>query len=387
MGSEQNNLSNMFTQFFESEKSSGKILILCTIVSLLLANSALGSSYLNFWNLYIAGLSIEHWVNDALMAVFFLLIGLELKRELYNGELSNFKNALLPIVAAIGGVCLPALIHFVLNAGTATQAGIGIPMATDIAFALGVLALLGNHVPASLKIFLAALAVMDDLAAIVVIAIFYTAKLSLVYFLGAALIFAALTILNRVFRVMKLTPYLIGGAIMWFCMLQSGIHATIAGVLLAFAIPFSAINDDEKSPSYRLEHLLHKPVAFIILPIFALANTGIIIGSNWAQELTSANSLGIMGGLILGKPVGIALLSFIAVVMGICKLPTGLNWKHIFGAGLLGGIGFTMSIFITNLAFTGNANEITASKIAVLLASLIAGVFGYLWLRFLSNNR
>lgn len=386
MANDQDILSKTFSQFFESEKASGIVLIICTIISLLIANSLLGASYLNFWHLYIAGLSIEHWVNDALMAIFFLLIGLELKRELYNGELSNFKNALLPIVAAVGGVCLPALIHFVLNAGTATQAGIGIPMATDIAFALGALALLGSRVPASLKIFLAALAVMDDLAAIIVIAVFYTAKLSLLYLMGAGAIFIALSLLNRAFRVKALTPYLIGGAVMWYCMLQSGIHATIAGVLLAFAIPFSAINDDEKSPSHRLEHILHKPVAFIILPIFALANTGIIISSTWAHELASANSLGIMGGLIIGKPVGIALLSFIAVSMGICKLPTGLNWKHIFGAGLLGGIGFTMSIFITNLAFTGNANEITASKIAVLLASLIAGILGYLWLKFLANK-
>ncbi len=379
-------LSKSFQQFFESEKASGIILIFCTIVSLIIANSQLGAGYLHFWHVYIAGLSIEHWVNDALMAIFFLLIGLELKRELYNGELSNFKNALLPIVAAIGGVCLPALIHFSLNAGTATQAGIGIPMATDIAFALGALALLGNRVPASLKIFLAALAVMDDLAAIIVIAVFYTAKLSLIYLFGAAFMFVALSVLNRVFRIMALTPYLIGGAIMWFCMLQSGIHATIAGVLLAFAIPFSSINDDEKSPSYKLEHILHKPVAFMILPIFALANTGILISSNWTHELASENSLGITGGLIMGKPIGITLLSFIAVAIGVCKLPAGLNWKHIFGAGLLGGIGFTMSIFITNLAFTGNANEITASKIAVLLASLSAGILGYLWLRFLANK-
>jgi NhaA family Na+:H+ antiporter len=184
---------------------------------------------------------------------------------------------------------------------------------------------------------------------------------------------------------MLLTPYLIGGAIMWFCMLQSGIHATIAGVLLAFAIPFSAKTDDEKSPSHRLEHILHKPVAFIILPIFALANTGVVIGATWAQELTSHNSLGIMGGLLLGKPVGIMLLCFIAVTIGVCKLPAGLNWKHIFGAGLLGGIGFTMSIFITNLAFVGNADAITASKIAVLLASLTAGTIGFLWLKFIAK--
>jgi NhaA family Na+:H+ antiporter len=237
----------------------------------------------------------------------------------------------------------------------------------------------------SLKVFLTALAVIDDLGAIIVIAIFYTAKVSFLYLLAASLIFGALLSLNKIFRVMALTPYLIGGALMWFCMLQSGIHATIAGVLLAFAIPFSAKVDDEKSPSHKLEHFLHKPVAFIILPIFALANTGVVIGATWAQELTSLNSLGIAGGLVLGKPVGIVLLCFIAVSIGICKLPVGLNWKHIFGAGLLGGIGFTMSIFITNLAFAGNADVITASKIAVLLASLTAGSIGFLWLRFLSK--
>lgn len=382
----KNTLSKTFTQFFESEKSSGIMLIACTIVSLLIANSIYGPAYLTFWHSYLGGLSIEHWVNDGLMAIFFLLIGLELKRELYVGELSNLKNALLPIIAAIGGVCLPAAIHFSFNAGTATQDGIGIPMATDIAFALGALALLGSRVPPTLKIFLAALAVMDDLAAIIVIAVFYTAKLSLAYLGAALLIFAALGALNQFFKVKKLWPYLLGGAFLWFCMLQSGVHATIAGVLLALAIPFSSKDDDEDSPSHKLEHVLHKPVAFVILPIFALANTGIVIGATWAQELTASNSLGIMSGLIIGKPIGITLLSFIAVAVGLCKLPSGLNWKHIFGAGLLGGIGFTMSIFITNLAFTGNAEEITASKIAVLLASLCAGIMGYLWLRFLTKK-
>jgi NhaA family Na+:H+ antiporter len=375
-------LSKTFVQFFESEKSSGIVLIICTIISLAIANSILGASYVGIWSTYIAGMSVEHWINDGLMAIFFLFIGLELERELYSGELSNFKNALLPIVAAVGGIACPALIHFIFNAGTETQAGIGIPMATDIAFALGVLALLGSRIPLSLKVFLTALAVMDDLGAIIVIALFYTAKVSLVYLLAATATFAMLIIFNRSLRIMALTPYLIGGALMWFFMLKSGIHATIAGVLLAFAIPFSAKTDDEESPSHRLEHILHKPVAFIILPIFALANTGVVIGANWAQELTSANSLGIMGGLLLGKPLGIMLLCFIAVTIGICKLPNGLNWKHIFGAGLLGGIGFTMSIFITNLAFVGNGDAITASKIAVLLASLTAGTIGFLWLRF-----
>jgi NhaA family Na+:H+ antiporter len=337
------------------------------------------------WQMYVGGMSVEHWINDGLMAIFFLFIGLELERELYNGELSNFKRALLPVFAAIGGIALPAAIHFSFNYGTPTQAGIGIPMATDIAFALGVLALLGNRVPASLKIFLAALAVIDDLGAIIIIAVFYTAKLSLLYLVGALMVFGLLLVLNRFFRVMNLIPYLVIGVVMWFLMLKSGVHATIAGVLLAFTIPFTKKEDDEESPSHKLEHFLHKPVAFIILPIFALANTGITIGSDWLQGLSTANSLGIIAGLLIGKPIGIALLSFIAVLIGICRLPLDLNWKHIFGAGFLGGIGFTMSIFITNLAFTGNIDVINASKISVLLASLTAGTIGFLWLKLLGQ--
>ena len=378
-------LSNTFRDFFESEKSSGILLIICTVFSLLLANSVIRENYLSIWQIYAGGLSVEHWINDGLMAVFFLLIGLELERELYCGELSNFKNALLPIFAALGGICLPALVHFALNAGTPTQAGIGIPMATDIAFALGVLALLGNRVPASLKIFLTALAVMDDLGAIIVIAIFYTAQLSITYLMGAIAMFGLLVVLNRVFRVMSLAPYLLGGAVMWFFMLKSGVHATIAGVLLAFAIPYSAKADDEESPSHRLEHFLHKPAAFIILPIFALANTGIIIRSDLAQGLAGTNSLGIICGLVLGKPLGIMLSSFVVVALGISRLPQDLGWRHVFGAGLLGGIGFTMSIFITNLAFTGNAEMINTSKIAVFTASLTAGVIGFLWLKLLTK--
>ena len=381
----QRRLSKSFQRFFDSEKSSGILLIICTVLSLLLANSIIGANYLSIWQMYLGGLSVEHWINDALMAVFFLFIGLELERELYNGELSNFRNALLPIFAAAGGIALPALIHFGLNAGTPTQAGIGIPMATDIAFALGVLALLGSRVPASLKVFLTALAVMDDLGAIIVIALFYTAELSVAYLIGALAVFALLIAINRLFRVMSLIPYLLGGALMWFLMLKSGVHATIAGVLLAFAIPFSAKEDDVESPSHKLEHLLHRPVAFIILPIFALANTGIVVGTGWAQNLTGANSLGIIAGLVLGKPLGITLLSFVAVSIGICRLPLDLKWRHVFGAGLLGGIGFTMSIFITNLAFVGNAEVINASKMAILLASLTAGTMGFVWLKLLGQ--
>lgn len=378
--------STTFTNFFESEKSSGILLILCTAVSLVIANSVLGPPYLDFWHANVAGLSVEHWVNDVLMAVFFLFVGLELERELYNGELSNFKNALLPIVAAIGGIAVPALIHFTLNAGTPTQAGTGIPMATDIAFALGVLALLGSQIPASLKVFLTALAVMDDLGAIIVIAVFYTAQFSVIYLFGALTVFAVLVMFNRVFRVMSLFPYLLGGALMWFLMFKSGVHATIAGVLLAFAIPFSAKADDEASPSHRLEHFLHKPVAFVILPIFALANTGVVIGSGWQQDLLTPNSVGIIGGLVLGKPLGITLLSVVAVAIGMCRLPADLRWRHLFGAGLLGGIGFTMSIFITNLAFASNVDFINASKMAILLASLTAGVLGFVWLRLFSRT-
>lgn len=381
----QRKLSKSFKEFFDSEKASGILLIICTVVSLGLANSFLGANYLKVWHVYAGGLSLEHWINDGLMAVFFLLIGLELKRELYNGELSDLKNAMLPIFAAVGGIAVPALIHFVLNGGTETQAGIGIPMATDIAFALGVLALLGSRVPASLKIFLTALAVIDDLGAIIIIAVFYTAKLSLVYLIGAIAVLASLFALNRFFKVMSLTPYLLGGAILWFLMLKSGIHATIAGVMLAFAIPSSIKQDDEKSPSYWLEHYLHKPVAFFILPVFALANTAIVIGADWASSFSSANSAGIIGGLVIGKPLGITLLSFVAVALGVCRLPLDLNWKHIFGAGFLGGIGFTMSIFITNLAFVGNAEAINASKMAILLASLTAGTIGFLWLKLLGQ--
>jgi NhaA family Na+:H+ antiporter len=385
MGVVQKKLSKTFKNFFNSEKSSGVLLIICTVISLIITNSVIGDNYLKMWQMYVGGMSVEHWINDGLMAIFFLFIGLELERELYNGELSNFKRALLPVFAAIGGIALPAAIHFSFNYGTPTQAGIGIPMATDIAFALGVLALLGNRVPASLKIFLAALAVIDDLGAIIIIAVFYTAKLSLLYLVGALMVFGLLLVLNRFFRVMNLIPYLVIGVVMWFLMLKSGVHATIAGVLLAFTIPFTKKEDDEESPSHKLEHFLHKPVAFIILPIFALANTGITIGSDWLQGLSTANSLGIIAGLLIGKPIGIALLSFIAVLIGICRLPLDLNWKHIFGAGFLGGIGFTMSIFITNLAFTGNIDVINASKISVLLASLTAGTIGFLWLKLLGQ--
>ena len=381
MAGSQATLSKTFAEFFESEKSGGFVLLLCTLASMGIANSFLGSPYLEFWHAKLAGLTLQHWVNDALMAVFFLLVGLELERELYSGELSTIKNALLPVFAAFGGIAVPASIHFMLNAGTATQAGTGIPMATDIAFALGALAVLGRHVPSSARIFLTALAVMDDLVAIVVIAVFYTSEFSVGFLLSALLVFVVLVALNRALRVMSLFPYLLGGALMWFLMYKSGVHATIAGVLLAFAIPFSAKAEDESSPSHRLEHFLNRPVAFLILPMFALANTGIPFNSGWIDALASANSAGIVGGLVVGKPLGITMFSLLAVALGICQLPPGLTWRVIVGTGLLGGIGFTMSIFIANLAFSDNTDLVNASKIAILLASIIAGSLGFFWLR------
>ncbi len=374
-------ITKSFSEFFDSEKASAIVLMACTVLCLFIANSVLGPVYQQFWQTYVAGLSLEHWVNDALMAIFFLLIGLELERELYVGELSSLKNALLPIFAAIGGIVVPAGIHFALNNGTPTQAGTGIPMATDIAFALGALSLLGSRVPTSLKVFLTATAVMDDLGAIIVIALFYSTQFSATYLLAALGVFGVLVMFNRVFRIMALTPYLLGGALMWFLMMKSGVHATIAGVLLAFAIPFSSRAEDEKSPSHRLEHVLHKPVAFVILPLFALANTAVVFAPQWQESLASTNSLGIIGGLVLGKPVGIVLLSFLAVTVGLCRLPADLNWRHITGVGMLGGIGFTMSIFITNLAFAGQTEIINASKMAILMASLCAGALGLLWLQ------
>jgi len=373
-------LTDTFDRFVRSEQSSSLLLIAATLVALAVTNSAAGSAYLAFWTRVVAGLSLAHWVNDGLMAVFFLLIGLELERELYVGELSDSKKALLPMVAAIGGMLGPALIHYGFNAGTPAQDGFGIPMATDIAFALGVLALLGSRVPKALKVFVVAFAVMDDLGAIVLIALFYTATISIWYLLGAVAVWLALLAMNRFGRVTTLTPYVLGGIVMWVLMLKSGVHATIAGVMLAFAIPFSA--REGLSPSHRLEHGLHRPVAFAILPVFALANAGILFGSDLLQSLASANSIGIVAGLVVGKPLGVMLLCWIATVLGVCRLPPDLTWPHVLGAGIVGGIGFTMSIFITNLAFGANAELVNASKMAIVAASVVAGSLGFVWLRF-----
>ncbi len=373
-------LTDTFDRFFNSEKASGLLLIACTAASLVLANSVLGPGWLGIWKAELAGLSVEHWINDGLMAIFFLMIGLELERELYVGELSNLRNALLPIIAAIGGMAAPALIHYAFNQGLPTQAGIGIPMATDIAFALGAMALLGSRVPPALKVFVVAFAVMDDLGAIVLIALFYSGDLSLPHLAGSLGIWLALLALNRFARVASLPVYLLGGVVMWALMLKSGVHATIAGVMLAFAIPFWSRSEHEHSPSHRLENHLHKPVAFIILPLFALANTGVVLDGTLWSAMAEPNALGIIGGLVAGKPAGILLLSLLAIALGLCALPDGLNWRHLLGAGMLGGIGFTMSIFITSLAFGTQPEMVDAAKLAVFSGSVLAGVIGSAWL-------
>ncbi|PTS91089.1 Na+/H+ antiporter NhaA [Flavobacterium sp. HMWF030] len=376
-------LTKTFKSFFNNEKSGGLLLLFVTIISLYLANSSFQTEYIAFWETDLNGHSITHWINDGLMAIFFLLIGLELEREIYHGELSSIKNASLPIMAAFGGMLIPAVIFLALNFGTATQNGAGIPMATDIAFAIGILSLLGNKVPASLKVFLTALAVIDDLGAIIVIAIFYTTTIAFVNLAIALGIWAFLFVLNRM-KVQNLIPYLIGGVIMWYFMLNSGVHATITGVILAFVIPFG--DGGKNSSSYKLQHFLHKPVAFVILPLFAIANTCIAIQSDWHEGLSHSNTLGIILGLVVGKPLGIILFSAIGVSAGFCSLPKSLKWAHILGAGMLGGIGFTMSIFITILAFH-DPEIIVFSKIAILIASILSGLFGFVYLKYILTRK
>lgn len=376
-------LTSLFKDFFNSEKTSGFLLIGCTVVSMLLANSGVGESYTGFWETQFNGHSITHWINDGLMAIFFLLVGLELEREIYAGELAGIRKATFPAMAAFGGVLVPALIFTAFNFGTEFQAGAGIPMATDIAFAIGMLALLGSRVPANLKIFITALAVIDDLCAIIVIAIFYSEGVTWLYLAAAGATMLLMFALNR-WKVYNLIPYIVLSIVLWYCMLNSGIHATIAGVLAAFAIPFG--NGNEKSPSYILQHALHKPVAFIIVPIFALANTAIIFEPNWMAGLASTESYGIITGLVVGKPIGIMIFSFLAVTLGIASLPKGLKWKHILGTGMLAGIGFTMSIFVAILAFD-NPSFVATAKIAIIAASLISSVIGLVYLNFILKRK
>ncbi|MEJ7778674.1 MAG: Na+/H+ antiporter NhaA [Daejeonella sp.] len=379
-----------FLAFFRSKQIGGIILIFFVLVSLGIANSSLGSGFENLLATEL-GYSSENldllyplslWINDGLMAIFFLLVGLEIKREVIEGELSSPQKAAMPIFAALGGMIFPAMIYLAFNANTPTLNGWGIPMATDIAFALGVLSLLGKRVPASLKIFLAALAIVDDLGAILVIAIFYTNELHWIQLLYSAGIMALLITMNRL-GVKKLVFYIIPGIFLWYFVHHSGIHATIAGVLLALTVPTNIGRN--ASPLEKLEHMLVRPVNFLIMPIFALANTNIRFENKMLDGLYSPLGLGIIFGLVVAKPLGITLFSWLSVKLRLAALPSKSGWKHIFGLGLLAGIGFTMSIFIALLSFENKEFQLEA-KFSILIASIIAGVAGYSFLSVLNKK-
>ncbi|WP_326983052.1 Na+/H+ antiporter NhaA [Chryseobacterium sp. MYb264] len=378
-------LTIYFKNFFNNSQSSGVILIICVLISLLVANSSVGESYQSLLDrevgtrLFGLNYPVSIWINDGLMAIFFLLVGLEIKRELLEGELSSFKNASLPIFAAVGGMLVPAAVFTVFNSGTEYSHGWGIPMATDIAFSLAIIAMVGSKVPSSVKIFLAALAIVDDLGAILVIAIFYTEQIHWMYLLLALGITLFLFLLN-VLKVTSLVFYIIPGLFLWYFLHHSGIHATIAGVLLALSIPTNA-STVEISPLEKLEHSLHFPVSFLIMPIFALANTNITFNSSMAEGLTSTLGLGIILGLVVGKLVGINLFSLIAIRLKISSLPQNSSWFQMIGVGLLAGIGFTMSIFIALLSFKGRHEIQDEAKFAILIASFIAALSGYFILR------
>jgi NhaA family Na+:H+ antiporter len=354
----------------ESGKLSGLLLLLATIVSLLLSNSAWSGSYLHFWETPLGWNPLEktlaHWVDDGLMVIFFFSVGLEIKREVLYGELTDFRQALLPVLAAVGGVAVPAGIYLLFNAGTAGSHGWAVPTATDIAFSLGILSLLGDKVPLGLRVFLTALAIIDDLIAVLIIALFYTAELNLPYLLAAGGVFVALVVLNRL-KISWLPLYFLLGLALWFFVLKSGVHATIAGVLLALTMPVEAIE--------KLEAALHKPISYLILPIFALANTAIVVSAESVRELLSPLGLGIGLGLLLGKPLGIFGAAWLTVKAGISSLPERVTWFKMLGLGLTAGIGFTMAIFIANLSFTDPA-RIDLAKIAVILGSLLAAIAG-----------
>lgn len=431
-----NRIYTPFEHFLHAQTTTGLVLMSMTLVALILANTPLAQSYQHFFHTDIAfsfgektvSHSIHHWINDGLMAIFFFIVGLEIKREILVGELSDFKVATLPILAAIGGMVLPALIYTAINHDTPAANGWGIPMATDIAFAISALVLLGNRVSPSLVTFLVALAIVDDLGAVVVIALFYTSQIHLLQLFLAFGAFFIMVLLNR-FGIQNTLPYLIMGIIMWLFMLDSGVHATIAGVIAAMAIPSkpketpidftqhtkNLLNEYDSYPvatdhtmhenqkailqnikdridavsphSSRLEHSLHLPVSLIIIPLFALANAGITIDLSSVSSAVFSNiSIGVMSGLVLGKVLGIAGTAFIAIKLGLAKLPANSTMNQVFGVAFLGGIGFTMSIFVSDLAFEGNDAMIFEAKIGILIASLFAGLFGFFWLKAVGNK-
>lgn len=370
-------------EFLRDSRAVGIVLIVCTVLSLVAANSPYQTSYLHFWEteVHVPGgwhlpHTLLHWINDGLMVLFFFLVGMEIKRELTVGELSSIRKSMLPVLAALGGMVCPALIFIAFNIQTDHVHGWGIPMATDIAFSLGILSLLGNRVPVNLKIFLMALAIIDDLGAILAIAIFYTDELRMIYLLSGAGLLALLVCLNML-KVQRLIFYFIPGLVLWYCIYNSGIHATIAGVLVAFCIPLTRIAD--------LIHNLHDPVNFLIMPVFALANTAIVFPSDLWLAFTDTVSYGILAGLVLGKPLGIFLFSYTATRFRLAALPHKTTWGQLTGAGIIAGIGFTMSIFISTLAYNEAALQVI-SKMSVMAASLIAGIGGYLYLRILKQQ-
>ena len=384
-------ITDYFKRFLHSSQSSGIILILCVLLSLLIANSSLGVSFQTLLDTKIGtdifqlNYPLSIWINDGLMAIFFLLVGLEIKREIVEGELSTFKSASLPIVAAIGGMVVPALIYFAFNYGTEYANGWAIPMATDIAFSLAIISMLGKRAPLSLKIFLAALAIVDDLGAIMVIAIFYTDQLHWIY-LGLSGLMVVILVLLNVFNFKKHIFYVVPGLFLWYFMHHSGIHATIAGVLLAFTIPTN-ISTTEISPLEKMEQKLHLPVNFLIMPIFALANTNITFKDGMVDGLFTNFGYGVILGLVLGKIIGINLFSWIFIKLKISGLPDQVSWSQMLGAGLLAGIGFTMSIFIGLLSFKGHPEIQDEAKFAILVASIISGFAGYSLLRYIGKKR
>ena len=379
-------------EFIKLETSGGVVLMIAAIFAMIIANTPLSANYdlilgtyikVGIGNFEIAKPAIL-WINDGLMAIFFFLVGLEIKREVLAGELSSFDKAILPIMAAIGGMAVPGIIFAIVNWGTPENLnGWAIPTATDIAFALGILALIGSRAPISLKIFLLAIAIIDDLGAIVIIAIFYTSELSINALAISMLGFAAAVVLNRM-GIQRTAPYLLVGIVMWVFVLKSGVHATLAGVLIAFTIPLKTKNEDE-ALLYKMEHGLHPWVAFLILPVFAFANAGVNFTGIGIDDLLQPLTLGIAVGLFLGKQIGVFLATWIGVKSGIARLPENVSWKHVYGVACLTGVGFTMSLFIGSLAFT-TADVMNAVRLGVVLGSVLSGLFGYVLLKSAAHN-
>ena len=387
------NLSKPFKWFFQLEAASGLVLLIAAIIALVISNSSLSNLYFDTLNQYLfigindfgLKLSVHHWINDLLMAIFFFFVTLEIKREFIQGELSNLKKALLPIIGAVGGMVVPALVYVFINLGNSeTLNGWAIPSATDIAFSLGILSLLGSRVPISLKVFLTALAIIDDLGAILIIAFFYSGDLSISYLSLILISYILLLTLNK-FGVKKFIPYLIIGAFMWFFTYKSGIHATIAGVLLASTIPHR-IKEKDFSLLIKLEHAISPYVALIIMPIFAFANAGVSLEGLSLNSLLEPVPLGILLGLFAGKQVGVMVVSFIAVKFGVAQMPDKSSWLSLYGVSILTGVGFTMSLFVGNLAFAENIQYIDGVKIGVLAGSLLSTVFGYFILLYASKK-